>query len=372
MVTRVSDLRADTRPIDKDVKVPAAVLRAAAAAEAAQLAAYPDQNPAPPPVVPPAPAGDTIVIAEPSAAPPAPQPAPQPPAPQSQPSAPVTLPGNEPPPQFTPEVELEMHRIRSDEGRKRAKLELQLSNAADRVAILENTVQELQRTASAPPPAPVAAPARLITPQEETEFGPEMLDVMARRAKETISPELAELRAMMVSLDQKVTGTQKINAQTARQTMMTQLTERLPEWERINKLAEFKAWLALPNPYADGSRHSALLRAFEQNDTGRVLNFFNGFISELAAQDPADVPAPAPATPPAPPKPGLESLAAPGRARTSAQPTAPTEKPIITTADVNSFYDAVRKGFYNGREAEKNALEQELFVAQREGRVRAV
>ena len=35
-------------------------------------------------------------------------------------------------------------------------------------------------------------------------------------------------------------------------------------------------------------------------------------------------------------KPGLESLAAPGRARMSAQPNAPAEKQIITTADVNA------------------------------------
>jgi hypothetical protein len=92
----------------------------------------------------------------------------------------------------------------------------------------------------------------------------------------------------------------------------------------------------------------------------------------LVAEDPAQLTAPTPAAPTAPPKPGLESLAAPGKARTSAQPNAPAEKQIITTADVNAFYDAVRKGYYNGREAEKNALEQELFAAQREGRVRAV
>jgi hypothetical protein len=213
---------------------------------------------------------------------------------------------------------------------------------------------------------------QLVTEQERNEFGPEMLDVMGRRARETISPELAELRAMMGTLEQKVTGTQRATVQNARQAMLTKLSDELPEWQQINLRPEFKAWLALPNPYADGSRHSALLRAFEQNDTGRVLNFFNGFISELAAQDPADTPAPAPATPPAPPKPSLETLAAPGRARTSAQPNAPAEKQIITTADVNAFYAAVRQGMYRGREAEKEALEQELFAAQREGRVRAV
>jgi hypothetical protein len=368
MVTRAADLRADTRPIDKDVKVPQAVQRAAAAAEALQRAAYPDQTPAPEPTPPP-PAGDTIVIADPPPAapqPPAPQPAPQPPAP-------VTPPGNEPPaPQLTPEAELEVQRVRSEEGRRRKTLENQLSAANDRLASLESLVQELRNARPVAPPTPPAPPAPLITEQERNEFGTEMLDVMGRRAREIVSPELAELRSMMQSIEQKVTGTVQQTAQQAREAMLTKLDQALPEWRGINVQNEFKAWLALPNPYASGSRLSALTQAYEQNDTGRVLNFFKGFISELAAEDPATPPTPAPATPPAPPKPGLESLAAPGRARTSAQPNAPAEKQIITTADVNAFYDAVRKGYYNGREAEKNALEQELFAAQREGRVRAV
>lgn len=372
MVTRAADLRADPRPIDKDVKVPQAVLRAAAAAEAAQRAAYPDQVPAPEPAPTPAPAGDTIVIAEPSAPPPAPQPAPTP-APQLQPPAPVTPPGNEPPaPQLTPEAELEVQRVRSEEGRRRKALENQLATANDRLASLESMVHELRNARTVAPPAPAPAPEPLITEQERNEFGPDMLDVMGRRARETISPELAELRSMMQSLEQKVTGTVQQTAQQARQAMLTKLDQDLPEWRGINVQNEFKAWLALPNPYANGSRLTALTQAYEQNDTGRVLNFFKGFISELAAEDPAPLSTPAPATPSAPPKPGLESLAAPGRARTSAQPNAPAEKQIITTLDVNAFYDAVRKGYYNGREAEKNALEQELFAAQREGRVRAV
>jgi hypothetical protein len=103
-----------------------------------------------------------------------------------------------------------------------------------------------------------------------------------------------------------------------------------------------------------------------------VLNFFKGFVSELAAEDPdQNIPTVVPPAP-APARPSLETLAAPGRARTSAQPNAPTEKQIITTADIDAFYDAVRRGMYRGREAEQAQLEQELFLAQREGRVRAV
>jgi hypothetical protein len=238
------------------------------------------------------------------------------------------------------------------------------------MAILENEMQEL-RNRPATPVEPAAPAARLITPEEESNFGPEMLDVVGRRATEAISPQLAELRAMMTSLEQKVTGTVTAVKTNAKQAMLTKLDQDLPDWRQINTTNEFKSWLALTDPLFGVTRQSALLKAYEQNDTARVLNFFQSFVSELAASTPTnDLPAdPSPA--PAPARPSLETLAAPGRARMSAQPNAPAEKQIITTADVNAFYAAVRQGFYRGREAEKQALEQELFAAQREGRVRA-
>ena len=157
----------------------------------------------------------------------------------------------------------------------------------------------------------------------------------------------------------------------AQQAMHAKLTEAVPNWQDINQLDAFKAWLALPDQYSGATRHSMLLSAYAENDTPRVLAFFRGFISELAATTPADELVPAPAAPQQPPKPGLESLAAPGRARTPAQTNAPAEKQIITPDDVNAFYAAKRRGEYAGREEEFNALEQELFKAQREGRVRA-
>lgn len=364
MVTRVADLRADNRPIDKDVKIPEAVKRAAAAAEAAQAAAYPGQPPADAPPAPPA-AGDTIVIAEPQPAPPAP-------APQPAPAPAVTPQGNEPPaPQ--PAADLvqisadELQKLRSLAGRT-PHLTQQIAQANDRMAILESTIQDLQTQRL--PPAPPPAPTRLVTPEEESNFGTEMLDVMGRRATEAISPALAELRAMVQGLESKVTGTQTALVQSAKQKMLSDLDRELPEWRQINTTDGFKAWLSLTDPLFGISRQSALLKAYEQNDTSRVLKFFQGFVSELAASTPAnDLPAnPSPA--PAPARPSLDSLAAPGRARMSAQPNAPAEKQIITTADVNAFYEAVRRGMYRGREPEKDALEQELFAAQREGRVR--
>lgn len=372
VATKVADLKPNPSRIDPNVKIPAAVQRAADAAEAAQKAAYPDSAPK----APDAPAQidpNNISIAPPEApaTPPTPPTLVEPPKPpQQQPQ--VTPPGNDEK-QWPAEVQLEFHKIRSAEGRKRAQLEQQLQQAVDRMGALELMIQDLK---AAPPvvAAPTPSFAKLITAEEEEQIGSEMLDVMARRAKEIVAPEVAELRAEIARLTGTVQGTQLETKKTARQAMHAKLSEAVPNWQEINNLTEFKAWLALPDPYSGVTRHGMLLSAYEQNDTPRVLNFFKGFVSELAATTPVEEPQlPAPAAViQQPPKPGLENLAAPGRARTPAQVNAPAEKQIITTADVAEFYAAKRRGDYKGREAEFDAAERELFQAQREGRVRQV
>ncbi len=366
MVTKVSDLKGNNRPVDPDVVMPEAVRRAAERSEAAQRAAYPDQVQPEPKMAQPATTKDGITIVENPQPEPQPQPQPQPepqpqpqPEPRPQPQA-VTPQGND--------AETWEQRYRSAEGR-RVKLEQQLANAVDRMGAMEQMLQDLK---NAPPPvATPATPSRLITSEEEEQIGPEMLDIMGRRAREIVSPEVAELKATVSRLESMLNGTVKQTKQTAQQAMHAELSAKIPNWQEINQLNEFKAWLALPDPYSGATRHSMLLSAYAENDTPRVLAFFRGFVSELAATTPADEPALVPAAAQQPPKPGLESLAAPGRARTPAQTNVPAEKQIITTADVNAFYAAKRRGEYAGREAEFAAAEAELFLAQREGRVRA-
>jgi hypothetical protein len=244
--------------------------------------------------------------------------------------------------------------------------------------LLRQQVTELTAQVANATRAPVAPPVdpatKLVTEKDESEFGPEMLDLMRRVARETIAPELAPVRTLQQTtetLAARINGTAQVVTRNAREAMMQTLDEKMPEWRQVNNMEEFKAWLALPDPYFGVIRHPKLLEAFDQNDTARVLQFFKGFVSELAATSPAT---PGLQTPPAPQpdRQSLLDLAAPGRARQSAAPTPPTEKQTITTADINAFYAAKRAGKYNGREEEFNRLEEELFQAQREGRVRAV
>ncbi len=342
-----NNFRANPLQVDPDVVVPEAVKRAAAAADAAQRRAtgQPDPESDPTPATPP---GNE----------PAPQPAPQ--AAQPQPPEP------EPTPQVPDDASWE-NKYKAMKGHfdRVNKLNRQL---VDRNQNLEGMLETMQQ-APAPAPTPAATVAEnLITDKEREEFGPEMLDVIGRRALEVIGQHTKPLLDEIAHLKSQVGNTQQVVTTNARERMHASLDAAMPEWKDVNNLDEFKAWLALPDPYSGVIRHKTLLAAYEQNDTPRVLAFFKGFRSELAATDPApSLPAP-PATTPAAPRPRLADFAAPGRAGASGAAPVPEDKPIITHGQIAEFYANVRKGTYSPEE--KSQYENMIFAAQREGRVK--
>lgn len=355
--------KGNTLPIDQDVQVPEAVRRAAAAADAAMAANNP--TPAAPPA-PPVANNDQITIApppEPQRLPnqvpltiePAPPPPQEPPAPQPQQL-----------PQPAPNAENGSweQKYNSILGRfKDATTQLQHSNS--RIEALENMLASIQSAPRAPEPAP--QPKQLITDKDKEDFGEDMLSVMRRVAQEVVQP-YEGINSELENLRRNITGVTQQTTMTARERMLDQLTQAVPNWQAINHDPDFHAWLALQDPYAGVIRHKLLTEAYGRNDAARVLNFFKGFISDTAALSPA---ASTTVQPPAqqPGRPTLEDLAAPGRARTAASPQAPAEKQPIRTSDIAAFYNAVRKGAYKGREQEQAALEAELHAAMREGRI---
>ena len=116
-----------------------------------------------------------------------------------------------------------------------------------------------------------------------------------------------------------------------------------------------------------------LKEAFSRHEAGRVVSFFQGFLTE-AAGPPHELPAQDPQRPLYPPsgngsgKPSLEQFAAPGRARSAPQEL-PPDKPVYTHAWIAQFMADKRTGKYRGREADAEAIERDIFQAQHEGRI---
>jgi hypothetical protein len=238
---------------------------------------------------------------------------------------------------------------------------------SEQIMSMQNLIASMQHPVAAPAES---RPQSLLTPEEVNEYGSEFLGVVARKAKEELNPEVAALRQKLINLEQQLQGNSERQQERARLEMDATLDQRIPHWREINYLPEFHAWLALPDMYSGVIKHELLRTAYAQNNTPRVLAFFKGFLDQEAALVPQGG-EPHPATElQNGGKVPLESLAAPGRAKTSAASSAPVEKPLITRAQISQFYTDSASGKYRGREAEKGRLEAMIFDAEREGRIR--
>lgn len=260
---------------------------------------------------------------------------------------------------------------------------------ADLAVELAKTQELLARAGvAAPQPANSDTPQnhnRVIGTEADREtYGEELLDTVARTARQAIAPELDALRGENADLKKRVTSVGQKEAK-------IELTRAVPNWVAINRDPGFNAWLSLPNIYSGVVRRQVLNEAYNSADAQKMVSIFQDFIREVQAtggvvpgtrtEQPQPQPQPQQQQP-APRSSAVDplTLAAPGRARPSggdnlANPTA--EKPTYTRAAISNFYRNVRlarsanpSGPYVGREADIAAIEADLIAAQSEGRVR--
>jgi len=348
--------------VDPNVRMPDSV-RAAAAKAASFYEQPPADAPASAePAKEPAAEGVTepVTPAQPPAAA-APEPAKEPAAAPAAPVQPVE------PQQPEPTEQDWHHRFLSMQGRYNASQKT-IGSLQEQIAQMGDELMRMQGALQGQPPTQGQQPDtryQKLTEKDVQEYGTELIDVVKRAAAEVVAPELESVKAENAELKREV-------AYTARERLLQHLDTALPEWRTINKDQRFLQWLNLPNVYTGVIRKQMLNQAYQAAHAPRVLAFFKDFLSEERATGHSTTPT-QPAAPAAPRTAAvqLETLAAPGKARPASGNTdAPADKPVFTRAQIAAFYADVRAQRYAGRDAEKNRLEQEIFAAQREGRVR--
>jgi len=206
-----------------------------------------------------------------------------------------------------------------------------------------------------------------LTSGDVEDYGSDLIDMVKRAAHDEISPELAKLRDENERLRTQMTGvTSNIDAK-AKGDVFGTLVKAVPNWEQINESEDFLFWLAQQDTFSGTRRHDLLTQAFGENDSARVISFFNAFLNENMTVTP---PEPA-ATPVAPvqPKVDLMSMAAPGRAPSAGQPSNQADTRVYSRAEIQAHYTAVQTGKFSGSAADKKRIEQAFVTAANEGRV---
>jgi hypothetical protein len=207
-----------------------------------------------------------------------------------------------------------------------------------------------------------------LSPQEMEDYGPDFVNMIQRIATHTVQGYVGPLAEQVGRTQAKVEIQEN-------QSMHEQMSALYPDWQRLNQYQPFIDWVMLPDPYSGGIRQKLMQDAWDRGDARRVLAFFQGFLSEEAALNPAGAVSP-PARAPIAPNGGapaaappltLQQLAAPGGARSAS--LMPAEKPTYTTEDITRFYTECAQGKWRHREQDRAAIDADIHRAQHEGRI---
>lgn len=242
----------------------------------------------------------------------------------------------------------------------------------ERMRNMEQLIATMQ-TAPSPQP-PVEAPqAKLITPKDEDDFGTDMVDFARRVTREEMTPVMQALAQMQRQLEQlgslapTVHQVANNQAATAEEKFFANLEEAVPDWAQVNDNPQFHEWLLTPDEMTGITRQTYLADARNSLDLRRVVSVFNTWKRETGVA-PSAAPQQRPQTSNVS---RLEKQIAPGRTNAATSAPSPKAEKVWTGADIAKFYDDRRNGKFKGREAEANAMERDIFLAQRDGRIRA-
>ncbi len=281
------------------------------------------------------------------------------------------------PPVVDPNDDSWQHKFLSMQGRWRSSQNM-VGQLQEQITQIGDELIRTQASIGTRPPPPPQTPMsqlndhkKLITDEDRSAYGEELIDLARRSAQDALGPEIAALRNQNDLLKRQVTssGQKDITATLARD---------IPNWVSINRSPEFKHWLRLPNIYTGRVRQQMLNEAYQAADAPKVLQFFRDFLREGVAtgqlqpvpqfEQPEPIvaqPAPRQAAIP------LEALASPGRAKPApGDSSVPADQPYFTRSQVAQFYNDVRARRYEGNLGEKNRIEAQIFAAQASGRIK--
>ncbi|WP_020095683.1 hypothetical protein [Methylobacterium sp. 285MFTsu5.1] len=246
-----------------------------------------------------------------------------------------------------------------------------LRTATADIAELRRSLAHAQAARPAAPATATISPqftAEDLTEEERNDYGEDLLKVVDKVAGRKIAQVVGAFEQKFGEIEQKVQGVTQVTQLSAKERFTQSLTDRVPNWRELNRDEGFLDWCEEIDQFSGQKRLDLLRNAYQSEDAPRCAAIFAGFLKEAnpsAAPRSETTAAPKPTG-----KVPLESLAAPGRARSTAPTAGPGDKPIIARSDIQKFYSDVQKGLYRGRDAEKAAREEEIFQATQDGRVR--
>jgi len=254
---------------------------------------------------------------------------------------------SEPAPQITPQAEGDEKweaRFKTLSGKYNAEVPRLHAAIKERDAKLNSLTEEVEALK-----VKMESPREsLVKPEEVSEYGEPLVDLIRRAAREEVQSkdsEIAELKRKLEHVVGATTATVEVG-------FYDRLGGQVPDWRVINDDPEFHTWLSEVDELTGYQRQDILSQAEEKRDADRVARFFNAFKKVQQDKSAASVSS-------------LESQVAPEATRT---PEAPRGKKLWTRGEIAEFYARDRRGDYTAEQAA--AIDAEIQLAIREQRVR--
>lgn len=204
-----------------------------------------------------------------------------------------------------------------------------------------------------------AAPNRLEFTQEEREqYGDDLLALVDRIASQraaSVAPQ-AVGQVDLTPVQERMQRLEKFVEVTAEEAFFRDLGTLVPHYKAQNVDTGFVNWLAEVDPLAGKPRQALFDEAYNALDVNRIAAFFKAFPYQATVARTSTN------------QPTLEQQVAPEQNRSA--PPAPAGKKQWTRGEIQQFYTDVRRGVFQKNLDEMARIEQDIFAAQQEGRVR--
>lgn len=232
------------------------------------------------------------------------------------------------------------------------KYNAEIPRLIEQVNTLNTQLQEVaQRGQKEDPPAQKPASVEEALSQLHDTYGSELTEALDRL-----------VQARLKSVEDKVSNVETVTAQSAWDRFLGSLDTAAPGWRELNSDPGFLSFLDTPEEWT-GAKYGALLEsAYKSGDVIRTAKIFNQY-KQMTGSNPQGQPdrQPTPDALATPRKRGGGD-AAPSQGRADG-------KKVYTFAEVNKFYYDLEHGKYRGKEQEAEALEHDILVANKEGRI---
>lgn len=182
----------------------------------------------------------------------------------------------------------------------------------------------------------------------------------------TVDPEIlgkiisGAIQNQIQPLTQSMMDVQGAQVRTVEDRFWDKIEATIPNWNVIDKSPEFNNWLDQKAPYTGMTRRQILQKAQSNLNAAIVTEIFNDFV---ASKGPAPEVIPPKAEKLGAPKPHISPAKGAGASNV------PVQKKTWTVTQINKFYTDVQKGKYRNRDKDRKQTEQDIWNAQKEGRV---